>query len=133
SDHSVPGWWIQAASGNALYLFLNAGATYQADECGGVWGFTSGTLRHVVITYDGTSDYTGMVCYVNGSPFAAGNAANTLASTISNTGNAYMGRESRGSDWLNGSLDQLIMWDKVLTANNIADMYNSAAGNVYTP
>ena len=130
------GWEVHqtdTAGSGAIFLLLynNTGGTGMQVSATDA-DIDDGSLHHCVLTYDGTSLASGVEFYFDGvkqTKDAAG--VDNLAGTISNSGDCFIGSDSNGSS-LTGSLDQMIMWSKVLSTNNIADMYNSDSGNVYT-
>jgi hypothetical protein len=137
--HSAKGWLIlQQVTGGVgvFYLSLNGGTSFGTSQLmanAGDLAWDDGTLRHLVITYDGSSNESGVLFYINGVSRAKGPAtSDTLAANITNTGTTYIGRDSTGS-FMKASVDEIAMFSGVLTANNIADMYNSGSGNVFTP
>lgn len=87
-------------------------------------GLSSG-WNHIVVTYDGTK-ITG---YVN----TTQNAQNNMVALPSSTNALNFGRrEYPGSNYYwNGAMDEFAFWNKVLTTDEISELYASGAGNQY--
>ena len=131
------GWliasYVSAGTGQILLGLCGTGAANALYAYAGDAAWDDGTLRHFVITYDGTSAASGVKVYVNGSlAGGTGNYGDALVNNITNTSNFLIGNDPDGS-FFHGSADEIAMFSGVLTANNISDMYNSGSGNVFTP
>ncbi|MFC1705041.1 LamG-like jellyroll fold domain-containing protein, partial [Nanoarchaeota archaeon] len=110
-------------------VFVDSG-NLQLSRYSGNIAITSGaevTLdkwTHVVFTFNG-SDTSG---YVDGS------FINSISTPLIDTGtglNTYIGRRATGSGAnvvLNGSLDEVTIWNRSLTAKEIYELYNSSYG-----
>jgi hypothetical protein len=89
---------------------------------------------HVLITYDGSSDVSGVKCYVNNTEITTKTTNNnTLSATISNSEPLNVGTLNDGAyyDW-NGLIDQTAVWSKVLSTDEISDLYNTGSGLAYS-
>jgi len=87
------------------------------------------TWYHIVITYDLTLAKTGFRMYVNNIRKTDGDGATVTLTgswgTASNTMNPmYLARNS-GVDYAAMYIDEVSIWDKVLSAAHIEDLYNS--------
>ena len=81
----------------------------------------SGVFVHVVATYDGAQ----MRVYVNGRETGAGATDNTAmpATTV----NAFIGSAGIGTNYFKGDIDEVAVYDKALSAVQIAAHYAAAA------
>lgn len=85
-----------------------------------------GNWHHIVFTRNGTAGKY----YVDG--LASGTT--TAASNLSwNTDIATVGYGGAGSptEWFNGALDEIGIWNKELTGDEVSQLYNSGRGNAY--
>jgi len=86
--------------------------------------FTDEQWHHVVVTYDGSSSYTGMTIYVDGeavSTFGSG----TVSSTITTTSPFTIGRNSSANfSAFDGWIDEVAVYDSELTAAEVREVYN---------
>lgn len=124
--------YIIRLNGNPLKiqaLFSCSGGTVIAT------GATSITIasgwNHIVVTYDTTN---GAKIYLNGNTTPDGSAA--AKGTVNNTTEPLTlgaARSSGGaiSSPLDGLLDEVAIWDKVLSSTEITELYNSGAGITY--
>ena len=64
-----------------------------------------------------------------------GNTAETSGShNLTNTGTSetylYVGQNTAGQDYWNGVMDELSVWNRVLTSAEITTLYNSGRGKI---
>lgn len=79
---------------------------------------------HFLFTYDGSSAYAGVKIYENGVSLATGNVVNTLSNTIKNTDTLKIGdRTGVGATAFQGAISKVKIWNRVLTAAEIAKDY----------
>jgi len=84
-------------------------------------GLITGVWYHIAGTYDGSNVRT----YINGVEFGTGTAASG-AITYDATGNLYMGAEEGASRNLFGSMDDVRVYNRALSAQEVTQLYNSA-------
>ena len=92
------------------------------------------TWHHVVITYDGSSTADGVTVYVNDSPKTHYNVVDSLTSTIL-TGDPFrVGNYGPFYKYRNfdGFIDEMVVYDKELSAAEVSASYNSGAGTYHT-
>ena len=95
---------------------------------------TNNTFYHCVVTYDGSGNSNGVKIYLDGVSDTLVTRTNTLANkTISNSGNLWFGNLAYQNLPLNGLLDEVGIWDRVLTPSEVTELYNSGSGKQYTP
>jgi hypothetical protein len=111
-------------------VYNNSGSYYIAyngygDDYNELYTLSTSTYYMITATFDGTT----AKLYVNGSQLGTGSnqsSWNTSAST-----NYYLGSQG-GSDYmLDGSLDEVAVWSRVLSGSEISQLYNSGNGNQY--
>ena len=87
---------------------------------------STGTWYFVTLT---KSENTYQI-YINGS--ADGSAGTITSSNISAIGTQRIGRDvSSGTDYFNGLLDEVGVWSRALTSQEVSDLYNSGDGISY--
>ena len=90
-------------------------------------------LYYVTITYDGSSDKSGVIIYVNGSPVNTTNEQNSLVSSIKNSADFGIGRRAGtgvqvlSSNWI----DEIGIWNRALSGEEVTTLYNSGDGLQY--
>ena len=86
-----------------------------------------GSWIHVAATYDGTggtSANSGLTLYLNGSALASSTAdAGTYVAMENLGGDVYIGKMS--SNYANGKITDVAIWNAELSATDISDIYNS--------
>jgi hypothetical protein len=128
---SGPGWRFSLGSSAGSVSGLN----FRFAGTGQVWTQTveQGTTLeggavvrnrwfHVVATYDGSGNASGSKIYVDGVAQTMGTVVDNLTAGGSTTAPMYIGATSGA---LTGSIDEVTMWDKELSAAEVADLYNN--------
>ena len=114
-------------------LLVNDGSNYSVYESTGT--LTVSTLQLVTITYDGLNTSTSCKMYINGtSTSVSRTVTGTGASSITNSTSARIGvnNQSSGVHYWSGIIDEVGIWDRELTADEVTDLYNSGSGLQYT-
>lgn len=88
------------------------------------------TWYHIVITYDLSQAATGLNMYIDNQVKNTTNAEATVSltgswGTVSNTPNPMQLAKTSGTDYTNIKLDEYSIWDEVLTAADVEDLYNA--------
>ena len=96
--------------------------------------FNNGNWHHVVVTYDGTSLAAGVNIYVDGSLQASTVLSDSLSGSILNSVNLRLASsETVGALRYRGKLDEVLLYEAVLSANEIAYRYNNGNGREDQP
>jgi hypothetical protein len=138
ADIENKGYYIQfrspGANQSALSLTFyddssNATFVYSTDQ----YLASTGVWYHVVVTADVSAGASGVTLYKNGSSISATTGVDN-ATSISDTSAAFsIARNLQGSnpDSFDGIIDEVGVWNRVLTAEEVSDLYNSGAGFAY--
>lgn len=86
--------------------------------------------HHVVVTFDGTGTLAGTSFYIDGGPEVATTwyLNNLGTNSIQNTEPLRIGNmpvNGPGDTWWNGGIDEVSLWNKELTSNDVEEIYNS--------
>ena len=92
---------------------------------------STGAFYHVVMTYDGSSSASGVKLYVNDSAVATTTLFDNLNATTQNTQNFVVGNRVGGGNDFSGTLDELGVWTRAITAGEVTSLYNAGAGRQY--
>ena len=84
--------------------------------------------HHLIITYDGSSTATGVKFYFDGSPKVTGITYDTLTGSILTSTPFQLSGRGNGAMGIVGLLDEVVIYDGVLTSNKVTSRYNSGAG-----
>jgi hypothetical protein len=93
--------------------------------------FTNGSLQMCTVTYDGSKDVSGVKFYHNATLLTNTTINNDLVGTTSNSVSAKIGGYIGINNFLNGIIDEGGIWNRVLTASEVTELYNSGAGKQY--
>lgn len=119
------GYGIGTTSGGTLQFFLYNGSGF-------VDNFPSsyiGTWTFIVATYDGSNTDAGITLYVNGASVAKSNQLNVpFTSTIVSTNPFQLSGRGGSNNLYNGYLDEIGVWNRVLTSGEISELYHSGLG-----
>lgn len=83
---------------------------------------SNSTWYHIVGTYNGSQ----MKFYINGQLQATTDETNSYSGE-----GLYLGRYPGNTFYFNGRIDEAGMWDRVLSGDEISELYNSGAGLTY--
>src|SRR3989344_2019060 len=83
--------------------------------------------HHVVSTYDGSSQTTGVKIYIDNVSYAITSVANGLTATTVNNLAMRIG-DDQTSDYFRGIIDDVRVYNRVLSANEVTQLYNLGAG-----
>ncbi len=121
------GWLIyQSDTGWNFRMYHQQGLATSVNITGGP-APVAGAWHHVAAVYDGTTAKV----YVNGAEKASGTPTGYVPSA---GGAMYIGGRSDGSFWWNGFADEVAVYNKALTAAEIASRYqNGSSASPSTP
>lgn len=108
---------------NGLRFFVNGTTTL--DRQGSTNTLNLSTWNHVVATWDGSTSVANVHLYVNGSEISSASSSNgaTLADNSGTT--LRIGNRSSGAFTWDGIIDEVAMWNSVLTLNEISILSKS--------
>lgn len=87
---------------------------------------TASTIQRVLMTWDGSATATNVHLYVNGTEVSYSvqtNATGTKGSDASN--NLLIGNDTTQGQTFDGRIEEVALWNKVLSANEISQLSNS--------
>ena len=94
----------------------------------------TGAWHHIVATYDGSSTAAGIKIYVDGSAQTTTASPDTLTASILTATDLKIGTDIPGqSDEFVGKLDDVRVYNRVLSAAEVTQLYNYAGGGCTSP
>lgn len=84
----------------------------------------NGVWKHFCFTYNGTSLASGLLFYVDGSAVATTTDTDDLNDTIDNAATLQIAARG-GNNTFTGNIDEVSIWNKTLSAAEVAEIYNS--------
>ena len=88
---------------------------------------TNTNWHHIVMTYDGSSNVSGINLYLDGNN-DTGVTSGTLSATISNTASFQIGAKN-GSNEFSGNIDEVSVFTSELSASDVSTIYNGGVPN----
>ncbi|MDE2590037.1 MAG: LamG domain-containing protein, partial [Patescibacteria group bacterium] len=102
-----------------IYLINNfGGGNYLQAHVSTV--INDGNWHHVVWTYSGNSNTSGLSCYVDNSSISVISDVNSLSASIQNNNNWLIGMQQGSTAKLTGQLDDLRIYNKALSASDVS-------------
>ena len=130
------GWSIFIAAGGngAIYCQLATGnSSYKQQSSTYPNAYNDGAWHFVVVTYDGSTNASGVNIYVDNVSRKTGSDFDTLGSnSIRNSTSMQFGKDTSGAHYLAGGLDEIGIWTKVLSGTEMTDLYNGGTGQTLT-
>ena len=94
--------------------------------------FSAGTLYHVVVVFETTAGSNGDInFYINAGSAQSKTSAGTPSATGFTDGSLLEISTVSALQYIDGIIDEIGIWDRVLTTGEISDLYNSGAGIPY--
>jgi hypothetical protein len=116
---SGQGWAVTTFGGEVSVLTqLSGGSTY--NQIATTSNYNDGKWHHGVFI---VSAYVATSIYIDGVKVATSVGGSGTVTTTTNSGNLTFGGDTSGSDWWNGSLDSVAIWNRTLNANEIERLY----------
>jgi hypothetical protein len=123
------GYAAYVSAGKIVFYLINdnsAGNQLQVETTTTV---NNNNWHHVVVTYNGNSLPSGIKIYIDGISVVLTTVSNTLSDTIINGANLSIGARNSGTAvFYNGSIDEILVYDKELSSSEIGYRYNSGNG-----
>lgn len=118
---------IITLNGSAFYFLLaTSGTNYLLVQTSKT--VANSAWHHIIVTYNGTSLASGVLFYVDGAVDASPSVlSNNLNGTILN-GNNFTIARTRNGGYLTGKIDEIVIYDRVLTSTEVDGRYNSGVG-----
>ena len=123
------GWGLEINGANTIRLDLTDDNQNQLTIDSSGLTLNTNTWYHIVFTYDGSNSATGMNFYLNGSLTSKTIFRNQTLGTITYTSdmNLNIGARENGVKPWNGDIDEVAIFNKVLSANKIQQIYDATA------
>ncbi|MHA1690046.1 MAG: LamG domain-containing protein [Candidatus Heimdallarchaeaceae archaeon] len=141
--------WVKPASCDEGNLFFSNdefffGMANAITSCGWYFGYEGGTgfgvhavtkdsWNHIVVVYNATGGETNYESYINNVPATSGLDSTPYNLNFNTLPPIIGARTYEGSKlyYFNGSMDEIYIYDRILTASEITELYNSGSGTFY--
>ena len=120
-------WHVSMGDENRLDFFVdyNGGTDLRRSTANGVHAFNK--WHHMVVTWSGSADATTVHFYINGTEVGYGTTDNGVGSRVLDTGNAAIGNTNGSNREFDGLIDDVRVYDRVLSPAEIKRLYNIGA------
>jgi len=127
-ENSAPyrGWDIMFSGGNLYFYFANTTVSNMISVYT-TFALGDNAWHHVVVTYDGSSNASGVNIYIDGALKSKTTQYNTLSATAITTTYLHLGARA-GANYLNGTYDEVVIYSTAISAANVTERYNSGTG-----
>ena len=120
------GWSLEKVSDDTLSILLGNTISNSIDVRS-TTALTKGRWYHIAMTYNGSSTAAGTELYINGTKEVKIISTDTLTATILNNREVYIGSRA-GSFGINGTIDEVRIYKRSLSADEINITYRSEVG-----
>jgi len=120
-----PGWNMFIEAGQIKAALINNNGTSNRIFIRTNSTFNDSNWHHLVMTYDGSSNTSGLFLYLDGSLEAITVITNALSASILTSANFQISGRDGPNVVLNGSVDETAIYDKNLSAAEVTEIYNS--------
>ena len=126
SQPTTGGFWFHLDSSNQLVLAVDY-ATTNMYRISAASGITYGAWTHVVVTWTGSATATNIKFYVNGVETSYNaTAPNGVGTRVNDGATSFtIGNESGGTRTFDGALDDVRVYNRVLSASEITAVHNA--------
>ncbi len=129
STGNLTGWYVTHFSGFLFFNLRNTSTNWlQVRTSTG--GYNDNAWHHAVITYSGNSLPSGVIFYVDNTVISNLITSNTLSASIQNSANCEMAHGG-GVGYYNGYLDEVVIYDKVISSSDVSYRWNSGSGRLH--
>lgn len=118
------GWYgyrLNIQSGNVRAVYRSS--TTSAIEVDTQETFNDNRWHLATVTYDGSSLASGVGIYIDGALVSTTTLSDNLTGSMNATWKFRMGG-ANSSNYFEGYMDEASMWDRVLTSNEVSEMFN---------
>lgn len=119
------GYGIVAAGNGNYYTNFRSSASNMLMVATVDTNCNDGEWHHIVMTYDGSGDASGVTFYVDGSSVSMSVSHDALNGSIQNTERMLIGRRSPSPVYFTGDLNHIAIYGKELSSAEVTAIYNN--------
>ena len=131
---SVAGYWLYVNGSNYLQVNMISAAIANRIDTYVAQTLSTGVWYMITQTYNGNSNVSGLELYINGTKKTKTTTMNTLTASMKTPSTVpwCLGGYSRGGGLtFRGYVDESGMWNRVLSQDEVTELYNSGSGLFY--
>jgi len=122
------GWLLWTLAGRIRFYLANLWPNNTIDLYTTSAGLADGQWHHVVLTYDGSSNASGVNIWVDGANQSLGIVHDTLNQTTLNLATPTIGARNSSGTYFDGLIDEVAIYNRWLTAEDVAYRWNNGSG-----
>lgn len=122
------GWNIFIENGSITTALISDNASINRLQLKTNSAYNNGTFHHCVITYNGSSDISGLNIYIDGVDVPTTTVTNNLSSTISNNVDCQISGRNGSNLVFNGTIDEVIIYEEEISISIVTSRYNLGTG-----
>lgn len=131
-DRSSAGFWILQFNSSSQFSFTKDYATTDLERAGGE--VRLGKWQHAVVTWDGSSTASNVSIYVDGKEISYVTTTNGVDAENSDASiNFFIGNNSGGTQTFDGLIDEVRIYNRALSAQEIKTLYQTGAAKIVAP
>jgi hypothetical protein len=121
----------KSSNGNYVNIvILSSGSNYLSISSNSIV-VPSNSYSMITVTYNGTPNISGIKIYVNATSDTLTALYQGFSTSASNTSNFLMGCVKTNANFYGGGIDEIGVWDRVITQTEVTELYNSGTGKQY--
>ena len=133
SSSNFNGFELEFGTSTTLYFYLVNNVATSAALIQTVPGsVTQNAWNHIVATYDGSRNTSGMAIYVNGTAVTTVSLQNNLVGSISSAQPVELGQRPNNTNQQAGNMTQVSFWNIALSSAQVTALYNSGTPTTLT-
>lgn len=126
---SFPGYTLHLTSGLVRFIIQINNST-QRIRVTTTSTLTAG-MRHISLTYDGSTNASGVKIYVDGVNQSVNADRDTFPGGLTTTSDFVLGGFVTGLGYFDGIIDEVAVFEKELSSSEVTELYNSGAAKQY--
>jgi hypothetical protein len=128
TNNGAYSWGGSGTGASFLASVENGKVVVRCTGCTGSWGSTGtyddGNWHHVVLTFPASGTMSSVNCYADGVLLSGTYTGGSTALNLGTTTGVTLGKNGvGGSQYFNGLIDSLFLWNRVLSQSEIAQLY----------
>ncbi len=122
SGGSLQGYLLFVGSGNGIGLQIASGGNHTNYPSQSRPAISDGNWHHIAVTVDRDGGPTGITFYFDGA-FAGNQNPSAITGSVSNSNPLRIGSELGTSNFFNGGIDEVELFDRVLTPEEVRSIF----------
>jgi len=122
------GWQVYKDTAQKLTFSLISNASGNNIQTNGdSTVLNDGNWHHIVVTYDGSTNGSGVKMYIDANPEVVSVTADSLSATTLFATSTLVGKRTDGVGHVDGKIEEPAIYTDVLTPTEVTEIYNSGA------